>query len=340
MTKDHDISFYCGHYKNAESYTMDGMQFNFLGFGSNYLISRITYAISATIHSLFNIADIYVITYSIYSPVLTFLLKPKKTVIQFYHFTGSNVFKKYGPFGIFPWLSEHIVMKFGYHFVTLAHSVAETIKARSGRDALPTYIGIEETLRKVNACHDNYILSFGRIDVRMKGLDTLFDIFEKVASANNIIKLIVAGRGVSKDIQYVKSRIAQSSYSNRITFIENPPDDQKALLLQNSTLVLIPSRFEGWNIVAVEAAANGKPVVASRIPGLSEALYENKTGLLCKTEDVSEFAEKVITLLSNIELYSRLSDEAYKWSFQFDWKVISSKINVLYDSINNLKGKK
>lgn len=330
LASAHDITFYSGHFKGAKEYQEHGMRFRFLGFGRNYYISRITYSLFATIHSLFAGADLYVVSYSIYSPVLTFIFKPRKTVIQFYHFTGVNVFTKYGAFGIFPFLAEKVVMWFGRYFITLAQGIAESIKQESGKEALPTYIGIDESLRYEGTSSENFLLSFGRIDVRMKGLDVLFDIFEKIAESDQELRLVIAGRGVTRDIEYVTQRLQSSPFVSRIEFINDPDQAKKVALLRSARVVVIPSRFEGWNIVATEAAASSRPVVGSRIPGLLEAIKDNETGFLCESENVGSFELRIKQLLADSKLREEMGRNGYQWAMKFEWKRIAEMQNKFY----------
>lgn len=320
----HSIRFYSGAFPGAGAYEEDRIEFRFLGLPRNYLLSRATFALFATIHSLFARADLYVVSFSVYSPVLTFLFKPGRTVIQFYHFTGKNSVAKYGLFGYLPFLAEKLVFRFGRYFITMADSIAREIRERYGKSALATYTGIDEKLRDPAPLPGDYLLSFGRIDVHMKGLDRLFDIFESLAGRHPSLRLVISGRGKKKDMDTVEKKAAQSPHGARITFVKNPTPAQKYDLFRGARLVVIPSRFEGWNIVALEAAAGGKPVVASRIPGLDEAVQDNETGFLCEQDRTDDFAEKILRLWSDPALYGSMSRKAYQWALQFNWDRVAS----------------
>lgn len=339
LAQKHDITFFHGYYKGASAFEENGLKFKFLGFGKNYYISRITYSIFATFHSLVNRADIYVISYSIYSPVLTFLFKPKRTVIQFYHFTGSNALRKYLVFGIFPVAFEQIALRFGRYYLTIAKNIADTITRQYGKLAIPGYTGIDEALFNPAVPSGSYVLSFGRIDIRMKGIDILFDVFEKVASQDPLIRLVIAGRGVEKDMQYVKNRIADSKYSNRMEFIYNPDNAKKRELLEQARFLMACSRFEGWNIVALEAAACCKPVIASNIPGLNEAVKDGNTGILCKAGDIELFAQSALKLWKNDELCQEMGKNAFEWVKQFQWNAIADIQENLYRQVHQAESK-
>jgi len=80
----HTIRFYTGNFSGARDSHEPAFTCRHIGLGTNYLLSRITFSLCATIRSFFSDADIIAIPYSIYAPVLTFLLKPKKTVVLFF----------------------------------------------------------------------------------------------------------------------------------------------------------------------------------------------------------------------------------------------------------------
>jgi glycosyltransferase involved in cell wall biosynthesis len=69
--------------------------------------------------------------------------------------------------------------------------------------------------------------------------------------------------------------------------------------IAGSDIVLVPSRYEPFGMVAAEAAAAGKPVVASRVGGLREIVVDGETGLLFNPDDHNDLAEKIIALIED-----------------------------------------
>jgi glycosyltransferase involved in cell wall biosynthesis len=71
-------------------------------------------------------------------------------------------------------------------------------------------------------------------------------------------------------------------------------------LLRESRVVVVPSIwYEVLGIVILEAFALGRPVVASAIGGIPEAVVHGQTGLLCRPRDADELADRIAALLSN-----------------------------------------
>lgn len=67
---------------------------------------------------------------------------------------------------------------------------------------------------------------------------------------------------------------------------------------RSADAVVIPSRWEGFGLVALEAMRAGKPVIASRVGGLKEVVVDGKTGLLVPPEDVEALRQAILSLLS------------------------------------------
>jgi len=320
----HYVRFFTGNFPGAKNSGEPHFALRHLGLPASYLLSRISFSLIATLKSLFSDADIIAIPYSIYSPVLTFLLKPKKTVVLFFHITGNEVFKKYNVLGIFPWIAEKAALAFGKNYITLTDSMAShLLSKRKNIRAKAGYVSFESSLFSASAAFDEFVLCFGRIDVHMKGLDILIPAFEKIASRFPKYKLIIAGRGQETNVNWVLKRIKDSPYRDRIQCLVNINDDKRKELLQSAAFVCMPSRFEGWNIAAVEAAACSRATLGTRVQGLTDAIKENVTGLLVPPEDVDALAEKMALLLADPGLRERLGKNGYKWAQNFTWEEVA-----------------
>jgi glycosyltransferase involved in cell wall biosynthesis len=318
MAQRHEVRFYTGNFPGARDTTEPGFLLRHIGNSTTYLLSRITFAFCATIRSLFSNADVIAIPYSIYSPVLTFLFRPKKTVILFFHVTGAEAYKKYGVFGVFPWIAEKIALMAGKNYITLTDSLANDLKSkRPSIKVKAGYVNFDTSLLTESREDKKFILCFGRIDVRMKGLDILIPAFEKISAAFPDHGLVIAGRGQETNIEWVRQKIKASPYRDRIQCFVNTSDDDKKRLFHTASFVCMPSRFEGWNIAAVEAAASSRATIGTRIQGLSDAIKDNETGLLVPAEDVDELAKAMTRLLSDDQLRERLAKNGYLWAKKF-----------------------
>ena len=96
-------------------------------------------------------------------------------------------------------------------------------------------------------------------------------------------------------------------------------------------LCVVPSFSEAFSIVALEAMACGKSVVASDVGGLHYLVENGKTGLLFKCGNVEELSEKVIILLQNKELREKMGIAGRKKAREFSWDKIAEKTNEVYE---------
>ncbi|HEX9726193.1 MAG TPA: glycosyltransferase family 4 protein [Vicinamibacteria bacterium] len=114
-----------------------------------------------------------------------------------------------------------------------------------------------------------YLLAYGRL-TRKKGFDLLLEAFARVSREFPGIDLILAGEGEERAaLQSLADRLA---ISKRTIFLGRATPAQAVELLHGSDFVVVPSRREPFGIVALEALAAGKPVLATLVGGLPEIL--------------------------------------------------------------------
>jgi len=108
---------------------------------------------------------------------------------------------------------------------------------------------------------------------------------------------------------------------------------KKRSLLKSADLFVLPSGYEGFGIVLLEAMTCYQPVVASDVGGVPYVVENGKTELLFKSGDVNDLADKVIFLLKNKELRERMGRAGYEKAKEFSWDNIAGRIVKLYRKI-------
>ena len=88
---------------------------------------------------------------------------------------------------------------------------------------------------------------------------------------------------------------------------------------------------EGWGISIMEAAACGTPTVASRSPGLRDAVLDGRTGILVPHGDTAELADALAELLGNPGLRRRMGLAARTFAEGFDWGASARKMEALLE---------
>jgi glycogen(starch) synthase len=107
----------------------------------------------------------------------------------------------------------------------------------------------------------------------------------------------------------LEKQIADLDLSDNVKLAGWVLPDKVPLLLNTASLVVIPSRAEGFGLVALQAALMARPVVAARVGGLLEVLVNGETGLLVEPEQQA-IGEAVSFLLARPEVAAAMGREA------------------------------
>jgi glycosyltransferase involved in cell wall biosynthesis len=120
-----------------------------------------------------------------------------------------------------------------------------------------------------------------------------------------------------------------------VQFTGTVDDQTKHQILAESWVNLLPSLKEGWGLVVLEAAAQGRPTVAFRSAGgTNESVVHDHTGLL--VEDAADFTAAVRRLLSDADLLDKYGQAARHHARQFNWDRTTAELEAV---INNVLGR-
>jgi glycogen(starch) synthase len=171
------------------------------------------------------------------------------------------------------------------------------------------------------------LLSVGRL-VQEKGFDLALAAFASIRARFPTASLVIAGDG--HEGEKLRRHASDLDVSAAVRFAGLVGPDTVTELINNATVVLIPSRLEGFGLVALEAALMARPVVATRVGGLPEIIIHGETGLLSEPEDAQALAENVEFLLSHPEQAERMGQAARaRAEKEFGW----SRYVDAYDSL-------
>jgi glycosyltransferase involved in cell wall biosynthesis len=136
----------------------------------------------------------------------------------------------------------------------------------------------------------------GRIRAE-KGLDLLLRALRILSDRGYQLRLVVAGDGPQLDeCRELASQLGLAEFIDWLGMIS--PGDLHAVY-SSFDILAVPSRAEGFGLVAVEAIAHGVPVVASRVGGLPEIVEHERSGLLFKSEDFQDLAHQLERVISS-----------------------------------------
>ena len=154
--------------------------------------------------------------------------------------------------------------------------------------------------------HAPVVGMIGRLEPR-KGHHVLIRampaILEKIPTAS----LWIAGHDPESHGPFLQRLIHRLNLENSVRLVGFQRDVPR--FLQAIDVLAFPSRFEGFGLVALEAMAAGKPVVASRIAPLTEIVVDGETGILAEANQPAAFGDAVSWLLAHPEEARRMGLE-------------------------------
>lgn len=166
------------------------------------------------------------------------------------------------------------------------------------------------------------LLYFGRLEYE-KGVHDLIAALPRIRRAHPGTRLIVAGTGTAADMLFTSARTHRVRRS--VAFLGHLPDDELVAALAAADAVVLPSRYEPFGIVALEAAAAGAPLVASTAGGLGEVVVDGETGVSFPPGDVAALARAVGTVLTDPSAATRRARNARaRLGADFDWAQIAA----------------
>jgi glycosyltransferase involved in cell wall biosynthesis len=130
-----------------------------------------------------------------------------------------------------------------------------------------------------------------------KGFDVLLDAYQRVTIDDSDVQLILVGDGPERAA--LQAQAIALGVTDRVTFTGWIPPADVASVIDSATVVVVPSREEGFGLSALEAAMRGRPVVAARVGGLPEVIGDEDGGLLVEPESPYEMAEAILALLGD-----------------------------------------
>ena len=188
------------------------------------------------------------------------------------------------------------------------------------------------------------VLYVGRIDP-IKDLPTLLRAFARVrqsmSSGPDPKLLIIGGSAIETaqgmelgtDLQAVHSQAEQLGIADDIIFRGAQPQDLLPLYYAASTVCAVPSLYESFGLVAVEAMACGLPVVATRVGGMKFTVEENYSGLLVPRSDDVAMADALRRVLEDRDFRATLQVGARQAAIRFSWHTVGSAVLNLYEAL-------
>lgn len=169
------------------------------------------------------------------------------------------------------------------------------------------------------------LLFFGRIR-EYKGLNYLLDAFEEVSRCFPSIKLVIAGEGAISDLN-IKNK-------NVILINRYIPDKEVADIFVKSKIVILPYIEGSQSGIIPIAYAFKKPVVATSVGSIKEAVIDGVTGYLVPPKDSGSLAKAIIMLLGDDDLRTKMGKQGFIWmEKELSWSKVAEKTIIEYQQV-------
>jgi D-inositol-3-phosphate glycosyltransferase len=189
----------------------------------------------------------------------------------------------------------------------------------------------------VPAC-DRTLLFVGRIEP-LKGIDTLIQAIGLMRKREVYTCLTViggdpeAGQGGNGEMKRLQDLCAQAGLNDLVTFVGKRGQDTLPYYYSAAEAVVVPSHYESFGMVALEAMACGTPVVASQVGGLAFLVKDGETGFTVPVEDPVALADRLTRLLHDQDLRQRMGRQAAAFAQEYAWEKIAGRMIGLYQQV-------
>ena len=190
---------------------------------------------------------------------------------------------------------------------------------------------------------DQVVLFVGRIEP-LKGIDTLIEAIAYLRGLEGSEDLsfclaIIGGDPDSTpeeqtaEMRRLKELCRLNGLEDLVTFLGKRDQDMLPYYYSAAEAVVVPSHYESFGMVALEAMACGTPVVASQVGGLAYLVQDGVTGYTVPSSDVKALAGRLGDLIRDKSLRERLGKQAAESAQAFSWEIIARQIRDQYQEL-------
>jgi glycogen synthase len=184
------------------------------------------------------------------------------------------------------------------------------------------------------APEERLVLLIGRL-VYEKGFQLALEAMPEVIAAVPGTRFLVAGSGTHEE--ELKKQARKLGLMEHGTFLGWIGDDVLHTLYGIADLTVVPSIYEPFGLVALEAMASGCPCIVADTGGLREVVPDEGAGLRFTASDPEALAEVAIRVLSDADLEARLIAEAKEHVLRFDWADVAAQTAAVYADLVGAK---
>jgi glycosyltransferase involved in cell wall biosynthesis len=178
------------------------------------------------------------------------------------------------------------------------------------------------------------ILYVGRIYSCQKGLNHLINAIPIILNKEPEAKIVIVGENWGSKANLIKTA-KNLGIEKSIIFTGYIPRNELLKAYAAADIFVLPSLFEPFGIVLLEAMASKKPIVATNVGGIPEVVENGKNGILVKPGNEEELANAILYLLSHEDQAKIMGINGYNMVKKYSWDLIAKKIEEVYFKVLN-----
>lgn len=194
---------------------------------------------------------------------------------------------------------EENVMRRSDSVITLNESIKKYLYSRGAKQTTTIPNGIDTNLYKNNG-DDHFILYAGRLN-KLKGIDYLIKAYSEIETS---YRLVIIGSG--PDEHRLKKFVEMHGMGDIVDFVPWVNSDKLREYLSKCSVFVLPSLFETFGIVLLEAMASGKPVIASDIMGPRDIITDGIDGYLFEKGNIADLKANLEKCLVDNDLRKKI----------------------------------
>jgi D-inositol-3-phosphate glycosyltransferase len=202
----------------------------------------------------------------------------------------------------------------------------------------------DEAKEVVGVPEDSHTILFvGRIEP-LKGIDKLIQAISIIQNNGELRccphNLVIIGgepnaksEEMNAEMARLQDMVEDLGIENFVIFLGKQDQQLLPYYYSASEIVVMPSHYESFGMVALEAMACGTPVVASQVGGLAFLVRDGETGFVVPGNDVQMLAKRIVELIKDKDLRNKLGNKSAEYAQLYAWEIISEKMIEVYNQV-------
>lgn len=192
-------------------------------------------------------------------------------------------------------------------------------------------------------CGDHMLLFVGRIEP-LKGLDVLLDALailhdQGMLKRNSICLMVIGGDPeaepdqMTTEMTHIQTLCREHGLQDLVTFLGKRSQDTLPYYYSAAEAVVVPSHYESFGLVALEAMACGTPVVASQVGGLAFLVQDGVNGFSVPSGDPQALADRLAKLVTDVDSRRQIGEQAAAIAQGYGWDKIAARLFTVYHAL-------